>query len=92
CAYEVKQKRLERLMALQEEISQEIQSSKVGSVVKVVIDREEPDYYVGRTQWDSPEVDPEVLVEKIRPMKRGEFHDVVVTSASPFELYAKPLE
>ena len=90
--YEVKQKRLERLMALQEEISQEIQSSKVGSVVKVVIDREEPDYYVGRTQWDSPEVDPEVLVEKIRPMKRGEFHDVVVTSASPFELYAKPLE
>lgn len=88
---EVKDARLEKLMALQEEISSEIQQQKVGQTLRVIIDREEAEYYVGRSQYDSPEVDPEVLVEKSMPLKRGEFYDVCVKSALPFELIAEPL-
>lgn len=87
---EVKQQRLDRLMALQEQISLEIQQQKAGQTLRVVIDREETDYYVGRTEFDSPEVDPEVLVEKTRPLRRGEYVDVTVTDALPFELIARP--
>ncbi|MDE7145742.1 MAG: 30S ribosomal protein S12 methylthiotransferase RimO, partial [Duncaniella sp.] len=88
---EVKNDRLSRLMALQERISDELQQLKVGSVQRVVIDREEGEYYVGRTQYDSPEVDPEVLVAKTKPLKRGEFYNVKITSAMPFELMAEPV-
>lgn len=88
---EVKQSRLDRLMALQEEISLEIQQQKVGKELEVVIDREEEEYYVGRTQWDSPEIDPEVLIEKTKAMKPGEFHTVRITRALPFELIADPV-
>lgn len=88
---EVKQSRLDRLMALQEEISLEIQQQKVRKELEVVIDREEEEYYVGRTQWDSPEVDPEVLIEKTKAMKPGEFHTVRITRALPFELIAEPV-
>lgn len=86
---EVKQTRLDRLMSVQEEISMEIQQSKIGKVYRVIIDREEPDYYIGRTEYDSPEVDPEVLVEKTCKLNVGEFHNVEVVSALPFELIAK---
>lgn len=86
---EVKQSRLEQLMAAQEEISLAIQESKVGERMRVVIDREEPEFYVGRTEFDSPEVDPEVLISKKTPLERGRFYDVVVTSALPFELMAE---
>ncbi len=82
----VKQQRLDKLMALQEDISADIQSSKIGTVQKVIIDREEQNHFVGRTQWDSPEVDPEVLVEKAPGIKRGEFCNVRVTDAMPCEL------
>ncbi len=88
---EVKQARLDRLMALQEKISLEIQESKIGSEIKVVVDREDPDYYVGRSEFDSPEVDPEVLIEKTRKLKRGDYLDVKITSALPFELIASPI-
>ncbi len=88
---EVKQSRLERLMELQEGISLELQESKIGSVMRVVIDREEPEYYVGRSEFDSPEVDPEVLVAKTKPLSKGEFYDVRITSAMPFELIAEPV-
>lgn len=88
---EVKNDRLSRLMALQERISDGLQQLKVGSVQRVVIDREEGEYYVGRTQYDSPEVDPEVLVAKTKPLKRGEFYNVKITSAMPFELMAEPV-
>ncbi|MDE5650704.1 MAG: 30S ribosomal protein S12 methylthiotransferase RimO, partial [Duncaniella sp.] len=88
---EVKNDRLSRLMALQERTSDELQQLKVGSVQRVVIDREEGEYYVGRTQYDSPEVDPEVLVAKTKPLKRGEFYNVKITSAMPFELMAEPV-
>ncbi len=88
---EVKNARLDRLMALQEEISLELQQKKIGQTLRVVIDREEPDYFVGRTEYDSPEVDPEVLVAKSRPLSRGEYVDVRVTDALPFELIATPV-
>lgn len=86
----VKQQRLDALMALQEEIAVEHNAAKVGSELKVIIDREEPDYYVGRTEFDSPEVDPEVLVEKTRRLRRGEFVNVTITQALPFELIGRP--
>ena len=89
---DVKQERLARLMALQEEISLEIQQSKIGSVIEVVVDSEEADYYGGRSQWDSPEVDPEVLIEKTRPLRPGQFLNVRVTDALPFELIARPID
>ena len=88
---EVKQSRLEQLMAAQEEISLSIQESKVGKRMRVVIDREESEFYVGRTEFDSPEVDPEVLISKDKPLERGKFYDVVITSALPFELMAEAI-
>jgi ribosomal protein S12 methylthiotransferase len=88
---EVKQARLDKLMALQEQISLEIQTAKVGQTFEVVVDREEDEFYVGRTQWDSPEVDPEVLIKKEKPLQIGEFYNVVVDEALPFELIAHPL-
>jgi ribosomal protein S12 methylthiotransferase len=87
---DVKHDRLDKLMALQEEISQEIQEQKVGQTLRVIIDREDEDYYIGRTQWDSPEVDPEVLITKEQPLTIGNFYDVTITQALPFELIAKP--
>lgn len=87
---DVKQERLDRLMALQEEISMEIQQEKVGKTLEVVIDREEDDFYIARTQWDSPEVDPEVLVKKTRELQPGMFCNVLITEAMPFELIAIP--
>jgi len=81
-----KQRRLDRLMALQEEISLDIQQQKVGGTFEVVVDREEADYYIGRTQWDSPEVDPEVLIDKTKPLKTGEYYRVTIDRALPFEL------
>lgn len=84
---EEKQRRLDALMALQEEISQEIQEKKIGKTLKVMIDREEDDQYVGRTEWDSPEVDPEVLIKKgEKELAPGKFYNVVIDEAMPFEL------
>lgn len=78
-------------MELQEDISMELQSGIVGEVVEVLIDREDNDYYVGRTQYDSPEVDPEVLVKKTKALRVGEFCLVKVEQAYPFELIAEPI-
>lgn len=88
---EVKEERLARLMALQEEIALELNQAKVGQTIEVVVDSEEDDYYIGRSQYDSPEVDPEVLIKKTRPLKVGEWLDVKVTDALPFELIAIPI-
>ncbi|MDE7335275.1 MAG: 30S ribosomal protein S12 methylthiotransferase RimO [Muribaculaceae bacterium] len=88
---EVKQARLDALMALQEEISAEIQAEKVGRNLRVMVDREEPEFYIGRTEWDSPEVDPEVLITKDKPLTIGNFADVNITSATAFDLMAKAL-
>ena len=84
---EVKQDRLDRLMALQAEISAEINAAKEGGRMKVIVDREESDYYIGRTQFDSPEVDPEVLISKDKTLQIGEFYTVKIDSSSNYELF-----
>lgn len=88
---DVKNNRLQEIMDLQEQIALEVNEEKVGKVLKVIVDREEDDYYVGRTEFDSPEVDPEVLIQKDTELQIGEFYDVKVISALPFELIAKAL-
>ena len=85
---EVKQARLDELMALQQEISSEITASWIGKVFKVIIDRKEGEFYVGRTEYSSPDVDPEVLIPvKEKRLFRGAFYDVKVTDADEFDLY-----
>ena len=93
---EEKDKRVETLMAIQQEISAELLSQMVGTTQRVVIDREEAEYYVGRTQYDSPEVDCEVLIEKgamskeqgTKTLKIGEYYDVTIIKSEDFDLYA----
>ncbi len=85
---EVKQTRLSRLMRLQQRISGEIQEAKVGTIQRVIIDRIEGDYYVGRTQYDSPEVDPEVLIDaRENILTIGQFYQIHIDSADDFDLY-----
>lgn len=87
---QVKQERLDRLMALQEDISLSIQEAKVGRRLRVMVDRREGSRYVGRTEWDSPEVDPEVIIRvpQERRLRPGTFVEVDVREALPFELIA----
>lgn len=87
---EVKQRRLSELMELQQGISAEVQNRKVGEIMKIVIDRVEGDYYVGRTEFDSPEVDPEVLISvNDGKMRIGCFYEVEIIASDDFDLYAK---
>ena len=87
---EVKQQRLDELMALQQEISAELENEKVGRCFRVIIDRQEGDYYIGRTEYCSPEVDPEVLIPvSDGPLTVGEFYTVEMTRAEEFDLYGK---
>ena len=85
---EVKQSRLDKLMRIQQNISAELEAEKVGQKLKVIIDRREGDYYVGRTEYCSPEVDPEVLIPvDERKLTLGEFYDVCITDSEEFDLY-----
>lgn len=85
---DVKQERLSRLMALQQQISEEIQAAKVGTVMRVIIDRREGDYYIGRTEFSSPEVDPEVLIPaEEKRLYRGRYYQVLITDSDEFDLY-----
>lgn len=86
---EVKDKRLDKIMDLQSFISEEINANKVGKVLKTIIDRKEGDYYIGRTQFDSPEVDPEVLVKSDTKLVVGNFYDVKITGAETYDLYGE---
>ncbi len=86
---EVKDRRLAEIMELQEAISLETNRSKIGTTLKAIVDREEPDYFVGRTEFDSPEVDPEVLIKKNEQVRIGEFCQAKITDALPFELMAE---
>jgi len=87
---EVKQSRLSELMELQQEISAEVQAQKIGQKMKIIVDRQEGEYYVGRTEFDSPEVDPEVLIPiSDGTLRRGSFYTVEITDADDFDLYAK---
>ena len=87
---DVKQARVAELMAIQQEISGQLMQQRVGTTERVVIDRQEGDYYIGRTQYDSPEVDCEVLVEAKEEKQKvnvGDFVDVKITKAEEFDLY-----
>lgn len=88
---EVKQERLDYLMRVQEGIAAEINAAKVGQELEVVVDREDDDFYVGRTQFDSPEVDPEVLISKDKPLSIGHFYTVKIERSEAFDLYGKPV-
>ena len=86
---EVKQERLDRLMALQEEISADVEAAKVGTTMKVIVDRREGDYYVARSEFCSPEVDPEVLIPaNERRLIVGNFYDVLITGSDDYDLFA----
>lgn len=85
---DVKQRRLDQLMAIQESIASEISETKIGTTMRVIIDREETEHYVGRTEFDSPEVDCEVLVKKEgQPLQIGNFYNVKITDCENFDLY-----
>ncbi|MGN0239944.1 MAG: 30S ribosomal protein S12 methylthiotransferase RimO [Paludibacteraceae bacterium] len=86
---EVKQKRLDKLMRIQEQIAGEISESRIGKTLRTIIDREEDDYYVGRTEWDSPEVDCEVLISKQTTLKIGAFYNIKITGSENFDLYGE---
>ena len=88
--HEVKQARLDELMALQQEISAELSQAKIGQEFKVIIDRKEGEYYIGRTQFDSPEVDPEVLIKaEGKRLFSGRFYRVRITNADDFDLFGE---
>ena len=86
---EVKQKRLDQLMALQQDISAEIEAEKVGQEMMVIVDRKEGDYYIARSEFCSPEVDPEVLIKADKRLRVGQFYQVRITSSDVFDLYAE---
>lgn len=83
---DIKQERAIIIMEMQNEISREINEKKLGTTIKVIIDREEGDYYVGRSEFDSPEVDPEVLVKSTKPLIIGGFYNVQITGAEDYDL------
>ena len=88
--HEVKQARLDELMAIQQEISAELSNAKIGQEFKVIIDRKEGEYYIGRTQFDSPEVDPEVLIKADRKrLFSGRFYRIKITNADDFDLFGE---
>jgi ribosomal protein S12 methylthiotransferase len=84
---EIKSRRMDELMAVQEQIAQEIAENKTGQTLKVIVDREEPDFYIGRTEYDSPEVDTEVLIDKKQALISGEFYPVKITGTQSFDLF-----
>ena len=90
---DVKQRRLDRLMRIQQNISAEVEAEKIGKTLRVVIDRREGDYFVGRTEFCSPEVDPEVLIPvSERSLTIGKFYDVVITDSEEFDLYGSTIK
>ncbi|HCN53966.1 MAG TPA: 30S ribosomal protein S12 methylthiotransferase RimO, partial [Prevotella sp.] len=86
---EVKNHRLDQLMDLQQQISAEIEAEKVGKIMQVIIDRKEGDYYIGRTEFCSPEVDPEVLIRTDQTLRVGRFYPVKMIASEEFDLYGE---
>lgn len=87
---ELKQQRMEEVMAVQQVVASEINKAKIGQQLRVIIDRQESEYFVGRTEFDSPEVDPEVLIPIGTPnVKVGDFYMATITDATDFDLYAQ---
>jgi ribosomal protein S12 methylthiotransferase len=86
---EIKQQRAAEIMEIQQEISQQLNQLKTGKTFSVLIDRQEGDYFIGRTEFDSPEVDNEVLIKNTTKLKIGEFYTAKITGADAFDLYAE---
>ncbi|MBW8326430.1 MAG: 30S ribosomal protein S12 methylthiotransferase RimO [Prolixibacteraceae bacterium] len=86
---EIKQARADEIMAIQQGISERLNAAKVGQTLTVIVDREDDEFFVGRTEFDSPEVDGEVLIGKETPLKKGQFVQIEITSADEFDLYGK---
>jgi len=87
---ETKESRVSELMAIQQNISSELNETRIGKVYKVLIDRREGEFFVGRTEYDSPEVDQEVLIPTKHNLKPGEFYDIMITESTDFDLYGIP--
>ena len=87
---EVKEARIAELMEIQQNISAELNESKVGKVFKVIIDRKDNEFFVGRTEFDSPEVDQEVLIPVVHDLKPGKFYYIMITQSTDFDLYGIP--
>lgn len=88
-SFSIKQARMDELMEVQRQISNELNNQKTGEIYKTIIDRHEGDYYIGRTEYDSPEVDNEVLVSSEKKLKIGSFYNVRILKADDFDLYGK---
>lgn len=86
---EVKESRVEELMGIQQIISSQLNAAKVGQTLSVIIDREDDEFFIGRTEFDSPEVDGEVLITKVSPLSIGQFYQVEITGSEEFDLYGK---
>ncbi|MDR0430660.1 MAG: 30S ribosomal protein S12 methylthiotransferase RimO [Tannerellaceae bacterium] len=89
---DIKQDRLDYIMRIQEQISTEINEQKIGKIQKVIVDREEKDFYIGRTEYDSPEIDPEVLISKEKTLNMGTFYNVKIDNADAFDLYGSTMK
>lgn len=87
---EVKHDRVDRIMRLQERVSLENNAKRVGCSMRIIIDRKEGDFYIGRSEYDSPEVDQEIIVDSCgKRLYRGRFYNVVITDCEDYDLYAK---
>jgi len=86
----IKESRVSELMAIQQSISEELNLNKTGRLLKVIIDRRDDEFFVGRTQYDSPEVDNEVLISTEYNLKPGNFYDILITGSTDFDLFGKP--
>jgi len=85
---EMKQERQKTIMEIQKEISEQYNESLIGKTIKVLIDTRENEYFVGRTEWDAPEIDQEVIVRSDHPLKTGIFQSVIITDATEYDLVA----
>jgi ribosomal protein S12 methylthiotransferase len=89
---EIKQERLDRLMEIQEQISYQKNANKISKEFKILIDRKEGDNWIGRSEYDAPEVDNEIIIESKKPLEIGSFQNVIITDAVEFDLYGKIIE
>ena len=89
---DLKESRVAELMEIQQNISAELNESAVGSIFKVIIDRREGEFFIGRTEFDSPEVDQEVLIAAVHNLEPGNFYNILVTHTTDFDLYAVPVK
>ena len=87
---EIKESRVSELMEIQQNISSELNEKRIGKIYKVLIDRKEGEFFVGRTEFDSPEVDQEVLIPSMHDLKPGEFYKILITESTDFDLYGLP--